>query len=90
MSPYVKLLTIPLFMLHCPYTNVMGNDKPGEYMKMAFVQSVAHVIQEPSGYLMRCFTTEETQGILPENTGVVFNVFRDGARETLRSKEGKK
>ena len=62
-SPYVKLLTIPLFMLHCPYTNVMGNDKPGEYMKMAFVQSVAHVIQEPSGYLMRCFTTEETQGI---------------------------
>ena len=35
----------------------------GEYMKMAFVQSVTHVIQEPSGYLMRCFTTEETQGI---------------------------
>ena len=50
-------------MLHCPYTNVMANDKPGEYMKMAFVQSVTHVIQEPSGYLMRCFTTEETQGI---------------------------
>ena len=62
-SPYIKLLTIPLFMLHCPYTNVMVNDKPGEYMKMAFVQSVTHVIQEPFGYLMRCFTTEETQGI---------------------------
>lgn len=41
-SPYVKLLTIPLFMLHCPSTNVMGNDKPGEYMKMAFVQTVTH------------------------------------------------
>ena len=62
-SPYIKLLTIPLFMLHFPSTNVMVNNKPGEYMKMAFVQSVTHVIQEPSGYLMRCFTTGETQGI---------------------------
>ena len=50
-------------MLHFSSTNVMVNDKPREYKKMAFVQSVTHVIQEPSGYLMRCFTTEETQGI---------------------------
>ena len=62
-SPYIKLLTVPLFMLHFSSTNVMVNDKPREYKKMAFVQSVTHVIQEPSGYLMRCFTTEETQGI---------------------------
>ena len=62
-SPYIKLLTIPLLMLHFPYTNVRLIDKPGECMKMAFVQSVTHVIQEPSSYLMRCFTTEETQGI---------------------------
>ena len=41
----------------------MMNDKPGEYMKMAFNQSVTLVIQGPSGYLMRCFTTDETQGI---------------------------
>ena len=62
-SPYAKLPTIPLFMLNFPGLSFTITFVYGEYMKMAFVQSVTHVIQEPSGYLMRCFTTEETQGI---------------------------
>ena len=65
-------------------------------MKMAFVLSMTHVIQEPSGDLMRCFTTEETQGVQGHMTCAqkirgLFSMFSEmEPKETLRSKEGKK